>query len=122
MYYVIKRHHDTSLKTFISFQVPKYILPKNSENIIFEFQKDGKSKRKWVKKSDIILFTDDKKFFIKILAKFKELESTQQKLIDDAQEQLKQSLEIFTQTMNTEIDEFSQIKKSSDVPCILKNL
>jgi predicted transcriptional regulator len=122
MYYVIKRQHSNSLTAFISFQVPKYIASKNSENVIFEFQKDGKPDRKWIKKSDIILLTDDKKFFIKTVAHFKEVEEAQQKLIDAAQAQLDQSIENFTEAMNAEIDEFSEIRDSSDVPCILKEL
>ncbi|WP_373005275.1 hypothetical protein [Sulfurimonas sp.] len=122
MYYVIKRQHTSPLTTFISFPVPKYIASKNSENVIFEFQKNGKPERKWVKKSDIVLLTDDKEFFIKTVAHFKEVEATQQKLIDAAQEQLDQSIETFTETMHTEIDEFSEIRDSSDIPCILKDL
>jgi len=122
MYYVIKRQHSTPLNTFISFKVPKYIASKNNDNVIFEFQKDGKTQRKWVKKEDIILLTDDKEFFIKTVDHFKDVEATQQKLIDVAQEQLNQSIETFTETMNTEIDEFSEIRDSSDVPCILKEL
>ncbi|MDA3908074.1 MAG: hypothetical protein PF437_03225 [Sulfurimonas sp.] len=102
--------------------MPKYIASKNSENVIFEFQKDGKPDRKWIKKSDIILLTDDKKFFIKTVAHFKEVEEAQQKLIDAAQAQLDQSIENFTEAMNAEIDEFSEIRDSSDVPCILKEL
>ena len=122
MYYVIKRQHTSPLTTFISFPVPKYIASKNSENVIFEFQKNGKPERKWVKKSDIILLTDNKEFFIKTVDHFKEVEATQQKLIDAAQEQLNQSIETFTETMHTEIDEFSEIRDSSDIPCILKEL
>ncbi|WP_373036857.1 hypothetical protein [Sulfurimonas sp.] len=122
MYYVIKKQHTSSLTTFISFQVPKYIASKNSENVIFEFQKDGKPDRKWVKKQDIILLTDDKEFFLKTVTHFKEVEATQQKLIDAAQEQLDQSIETFTETMLSEINEFSEIRDSSDVPCVLKDL
>ncbi|NOR58995.1 MAG: hypothetical protein GQ474_10780 [Sulfurimonas sp.] len=122
MYYVIKKQHTSPLTTFISFPVPKYIASKNSENVIFEFQKNGKPERKWVKKSDIILLTDDKEFFIKTVDHFKEVEATQQKLIDAAQEQLDQSIETFTETMLSEIDEFSEIRDSSDIPCILKEL
>lgn len=122
MYYVIKKQHTSPLTTFISFQVPKYIASKNSENVIFEFQKDGKPDRKWVKKQDIILLTDDKEFFLKTVTHFKEVEATQQKLIDAAQEQLDQSIETFTETMLSEINEFSEIRDSSDVPCVLKDL
>jgi len=122
MYYVIKRQHNSPLTTFISFQVPKFIASKKNENVIFEFLRDGKVQRKWVKKSDIILLTDDKEFFIKTVTHFKNIEATQQKLIDAAQKQLDQSVETFTETMNAEIDEFNEIKDSSDIPSILKEL
>jgi len=122
MYYVIKKQLATPLTTFITFQVPKYIASKNHDHVIFEFQKDGKAQRKWVKKEDVILLTEDKEFFIKTVAQFKEVEATQQKLIDAAQEQLNQSIETFTETMKAEIDEFNEIRDSSDVPCILKDL
>lgn len=122
MYYVIKRQHATPLSTFIYFPVPKYIASKNNAHVIFEFTKNGKPERKWVKKEDIILLTDDKKFFLKTVEHFKSIESTQQKLIDEAQDQLNQSVINFTETMKSEIDEFSEIRDSSDVPCILKDL
>jgi len=122
MYYVIKRQHSMPLTAFISFQVPKYIASKNTGHVIFEFQKDGKAQRKWVKKDDIILLTDDKDFFLKTIKHFKDVETTQQKLIDVAQKQLNQSIETFTETMHAEIDEFNEIKSSSDVPCIIKEL
>jgi replicative DNA helicase len=122
MYYVIKKQHSQRLTPFISFKVPKYIASKNNANVIFEFTKDGKAQRKWVKKEDIILLTEDKKFFFKTLKDFQETQAIQQKLIDEAQEKLNQSLETFTETMNAQIDEFSEIKDSSDVPCILREL
>ncbi len=122
MYYVIKRQHATPLTTFIYFPVPKYIASKNNANVIFEFTKNGKPERKWVKKEDIILLTDDKKFFLKTVEHFKSVESTQQKLIDEAQNQLNQSVINFTETMKSEIDEFSEIRDSTDVPCMLKEL
>jgi hypothetical protein len=122
MYYVIKKQHATPLSTFISFPVPKYIASKNSDNVIFEFQKDGKPLRKWVKKEDIILLTNDKEYFEKTLKHFKEIEQAQKKLVDEAQEQLNKSIENFSETMQIEIDEYSEIRDSSDVPCILKDL
>lgn len=122
MYYVIKKQHTTPLTTFISFPVPKYIASKNNETVIFEFQKDGKVIRKWIKKEDIILLTDNKDYFLEIVKHFKEIEATQQKLVNEAHEQLNKSIETFTETMNSEINEYSEIRDSSDVPCILKDL
>ncbi len=122
MYYVIKRQKDNPLKCFIGFQVSKYIASKNNDNVIFEFIKDGKSQRKWVAKDDIILLTEDKEFFIKIMNQFKEVEQTQQKLIDEAQKKLDESVENFTMNVNNKLDEFDEIRTSDDVPCILKDL
>ena len=122
MYYVIKRQKDSPLKCFIGFQVPKYIASKTNDNVIFEFIKDGKSQRKWVAKDDIVLLTQDKEFFLKIMSRFKEVETTQQKLLDDAQKNLDKSVKTFTKSVNAELDKFNEIKISDDIPCILKDL
>jgi hypothetical protein len=122
MYYVIKKQPDSTTQCFIGFKVPKYIASKNSENVIFEFQKDGKAIRKWVKMKDIVLLTEDKEFFIKTMDKFKEVETTQQQLVDEARNKLERSMESFTENINAEINEFNEIKQSDDVPCILKDL
>ena len=122
MYYVIKRQKDNPLKCFIGFQVPKYIASKNNDNVIFEFQKDGKPQRKWVAKKDIVFLTEDKNFFIKVMNQFKSVEDVQQKLVDEAQKKLNESIENFTQNMNNELDEFNELKSAKDIPCILKTL
>jgi len=122
MYYVIKRQKDNPLKCFIGFQVPKYIASKNNDNVIFEFKKDGKAQRKWVAKDDIVLLTEDKETFVKTMNKFREVEETQQKLIDEAQKKLDESVDNFTQSVNDKLDEFDEIKSSQDVPCILRDL
>jgi len=121
MYYVIKKQHNIPLSSFISFPVPKYIASKNNESVIFEFQKDGKPIRKWVKKEDIILLTDDKKYFLKTLKHFEKMEEALQHTVDEAQNQLNNSIESFTETMQSEIAEYNEIRNSSDVPCILKD-
>ena len=122
MYYVIKRQIDNPSACFIGFNVPKYIASKNSENVIFEFIKDGKPLRKWVKKEEIILLTEDKEFFIRTMDKFKEVQTTQQALIDEARSKLEESMENLTETVNAEIHDFEELRDSSDVPCVLKNL
>lgn len=122
MYYVIKRQRDVPLSTFIGFKVPKYIASKNNDHVIFEFIKDEKTQRKWVKKEDIILLTDDKDFFLKIMKQFKDAESTQQKLVDEAKDKFDLSIEAFSETMNEEINEFNEIKNSDDIPNMLKDL
>ncbi|MDO8453036.1 MAG: hypothetical protein Q7S59_00525 [Sulfurimonas sp.] len=122
MYYVIKRQLDKPLSCFIGFVVPKFIASKNNDSVIFEFQKDEKTQRKWVKKEEIVLLTEDKDFVIKTMEQFKAVEETQQKLVDEARDMLNSSIETFTETVNAELNEFNEIKSSADVPCLLKNL
>ena len=122
MYYVIKKQPQSPVQCFIGFQVPKYIAAKNSDNVIFEFMKDNKAIRKWVKKDEIVLLTEDKDFFTKTMAQFKAVEKTQQKLVNEAKEKLNQSMDTFTETINTELDDFNEIKNLNDVPCLLRSL
>lgn len=56
------------------------------------------------------------------MKKFRNVQETQQKLVDEAQAQLNASMETFTETVNAELAEFEHIKDSTDVPCILKDL
>lgn len=122
MYYVIKKQHTVPSATFISFHVLKYIASKNSESVIFEFEKNGKALRKWVNKEDIILLTDDKPYFLKTLKHFEKIEENLQQAVDKAQKQLDNSIKAFSETIKSEIDKYNKIKDSSDAPCILKNL
>lgn len=121
MYYVIKQQHTTPLNHFIGFVVEKYIASKNNEHIIFELQKDGKIDRKWVKKTDIILLTEDKEFFQKILHQFNDSQKEQQELVNLAKEQLELSMENFSTVMNEEIDNFNELKLGDNFPCIIKD-
>ena len=122
MYYVIKRQLNSLSSDFIGFKVPKYIASKNSTNVIFESTKDRKVNRKWIKNEEIVLLTEDKEFFIKTMDQFKEVQATQQKLVDEAQVKLEETMEAFHETINTEIDEFEKTRNAKDVPCVLKNL
>lgn len=122
MYYVIKRQTHTPPSYFIGFRVPKFIVSKSSKNVIFEFSKDGKPDRRWVKKDEIVLLTKDKDYFDKVLNRFKDIESQQQSLVNEAKENLQKSMENFVETINAEIDEFHKLKHADDVPCVLKNL
>lgn len=121
MYYVIKRQESPS-ECFIGFKVPKYIASKNNDSVIFEFQVNGKVNRKWVKKEDIILLTEDKEFFKKTIENFNAVAAQQQHLVDTAKLQFEQSMETYTQTVNHHLDEFHEIKNSDDIPCILLDL
>ena len=97
------------LQHFIGFVVSKYIASKKNENVIFEFLKDGKVERKWVKKSQIILLTDDKKQFIEIFNQLKATEAAQQELVKHAKEQLEESIKNFDTVMHEEIDKIKEI-------------
>ena len=121
MYYVIKQQFSSPQHNFIGFVVEKYIASKNNEHVIFEFNKDGKVDRKWVKKKDIILLTENKSYFIQMLNKLKATEETQQELVNQAKEQLEKSMENLTNVMNEEIDKIQELKVSGDIPCMLKD-
>ena len=122
MYYVIKKQLESLPNTFMGFAVPKYIASKKNKNVIFLFEKDGKVIRKWVKLEEIVLLTDDKQYFLKIMQQFKDVEEAQKALVDEAQSNLEQSMTNFADTMNAEIHDFEEIRESGDVPCILKDL
>jgi|GEM_PF-719336 len=122
MYYVIKKQVDKLPNTFIGFAVEKYIASKKSENVIFLFLHDGKIVRKWVKLKDIVLLTDDKKYFLKIMKQFKQVENEQKALVEEAQRNLEKSMTNFTETMQAEIHEYEEIRNASDVPDRLDDL
>ena len=122
MYYVIIKQATTPKVSILGFQVPKYFASKEGENVIFEFTQDGKKKRKWVKKEEILLVTDSKEFFLKTMKRFKKIEQFQQNLIDEAEQKLNQSIDEFNDSMLNEMDEFNKIRDSHDVPCLLKDL
>jgi len=122
MYYVIKKQEGTHPIEFIGFKVPKYITNKSNDNVIFEFIVKDKAVRKWVKKEDIVLLTDDFEFYKKTLNDFKATQSKQQELVDAAQKELNESVENFAKVMLEELDTFEELRGSDDVPCILKGL
>ena len=122
MYYVIKKQVDKLPSTFMGFAAPKYIASKKNEHVIFLFQREDKVVRKWVKLDEIILLTEDKDYFLKIMKQFKDVEEEQQKIVDEAHKQLEKSMTNFTETMYAQINEYEEIRDSSDVPDILKAL
>jgi len=121
MYYVIKKQVDSLPETFIGFPVPKYIASKKNKNVIFLFEKDGKVIRKWVKLAEIILLTEDKAYFLKIMKQFKDVQEVQKALVAEAKANLETSMTNFADTMNAEIHDFEEIRESSDIPCLLKD-
>ena len=122
MYYVIKKQLDKLPNTFIGFATEKYIASKTSKNVIFLFNIDGKVVRKWVKLEDIILLTEDKEYFQKILAEFRSVQEQQKKLVEAAQQKLQKCMTNFAETMHAHINDYEEIRDSSDVPDILKHL
>ena len=122
MYYVIKKQVDKLPSTFMGFAAPKYIASRQNEHVIFLFQKEDRVIRKWVKLDEIILLTEDKDYFLKIMKQFKKVEEEQQNLVDEAHKKLEESMTNFTETMYAQINEYEEIKNSSDVPDLLKNL
>lgn len=122
MYYVIKRQVDKLPSTFMGFAVEKYIASKANNNVIFFFEKEGKVIRKWVKIEEIILLTEDREYFLTIMKRFKKIEDEQKALVEEAQLNLQTSISNFEESMNSEIDDYEEIRDSEDVPCILKDL
>ena len=120
MYYVIKKQPDSIEQSFIGFQVPKYIAAKNNDHVILEFSVKGKVTRKWVRKEEIILLTDSKAYFLKIMKEFKGVEETQKRLVEEARAKLDESVETFSETMKSEMDKFEEIRNSDDVPNMLR--
>jgi len=122
MYYVIKRQINKLPSTFIGFAVQKYIASKVNKNVIFLFTQDGKIVRKWVKLEEVILLTEDKEYFLKIMNQLGDVENQQKKLVEEAQQNLEESMVNFAETMESEIHNYEEIRDASDVPDILKDL
>jgi hypothetical protein len=122
MYYAIIKKQNTHPTEFMGFSVPKFITNKESGNVIFEFTIDGKKVRKWVKKEAILLLTDDKKFYLQTLKKFQKVQEEQQALVNEAKKRLNETVEHFSQTMESEFEAFEELREDEDIPCILKKL
>lgn len=121
MYFVIKRQYVAPTQRFIGFIVSKYISSKHNDNVIFEFAKDDKVQRKWIKKEDIVLLTQNKEYFIEILNKFKAVENIQHELVDEAKAQLDKSIETFTETMDKELEEYIASEHSDAIKVMLND-
>lgn len=119
MYYVIKRQENTPLNTFIAFKVPKYIASKKNDTIIFEFTHEDKTVRKWVKKDEIILLTQDKAYFSKVYKQLEATQEAQKQLVAEAQSNLEKSLQNFEETMQDELEKCTKLESVHD---ILQNL
>jgi len=122
MYYVIIKQENNPSSHFFGFLVQKYIAAKNTENVIFEIVRNGKTIRKWIDKKEIVLLTDDKAYFVELMHQFKEVEAQQQQLVDEAHKNLEETLENYTQVINEEISSFEKIREGDGIPCLLKDL
>jgi len=111
MYYVIQKKHYDPHKFYLAFRVPKYIGSKISKNIIFEFIVDGKAKRKWAPKDDIVLLTDDIELFQKTLERYDKIEEKHNELVEDAKRKVKEALKNFELEMQ---DEFFGLQNSDE--------
>jgi predicted transcriptional regulator len=110
MYYVIQRHHGDPKKHYLAYSVPRYISSEKSQNIIFEFQHNGETKRKWASKEDIVLLTDNQEFFQSTLKKLEALRSSHLEKIDIAQTQLDNEINALLNTMQ---NTFEHIQKNN---------
>ena len=122
MYYVILKQPNNPRSNFFGFLAEKYIAAEKTNNVIFEVTRNGKMIRKWIDKKEIILLTDDKNYFVELMHHFKEIEAQEQKLVDEAQRNLEESLTHFTEAINQEIDAFEIVRESGQVPCLLKGI
>lgn len=119
MYYVIQHNFHDQLKHFIAFKVPKYITNANNKNIIFEFETDGKIKRKWSNKEDIILLTDDPEIFARVLKQLTMIADRHKKVIQEAQNVLNQEIKAFASAMEDEFVNISHQKLENEVVDLL---
>lgn len=107
MYYVIQRHHGDPKKHYLAYSVPRYLSSEKSQNIIFEFQHDGSTKRKWAAKEDIVLLTDNYDYFKSVLEKLEHLKQSHLTKIDAAQAELNHAIASMLNAMQSE---FTTIK------------
>jgi len=122
MYYVIIKQDNNPSSHFFGFLCQKYIAAKNTNNVIFELIRDGKTIRKWIDKNEIILLTDDKAYFVELMHQFKEVEEQQRQLVNEAHRNLEETLENYTQVIKDEVSSFEKIRGEDDIPCLLKDL
>lgn len=113
MYYVIQRHHNDHKKHYFVYAVTKYISAKNTQNIIFEINKNGVAKRKWSPKEDIILLTADKELFRSAVQRLEAIKEHHLEKINAAQEKLHHEINHFHTTMQEEFETIKLTAKSN---------
>ncbi len=121
MYYVIQYRHNDPRKFYTAFVVPKFITSKENDNVIFEFQlSDGKSKRKWTNKKEIILLTDSEQLFKKTLEQLSAMQNRHLAQIKDAEENLQNAFQSMAVAMQNEFEELEEQKQQPGFPNLLK--
>ncbi|MEA3372677.1 MAG: hypothetical protein U9Q62_03185 [Campylobacterota bacterium] len=121
MYYVIQHRHNDPKKYYTVFVVPKFITSKENDNVIFEFHlSDGKTKRKWTAKKEIILLTDDEAFFKKVLARLTVTQNRHLQQIQHAEENLQNEFSKMASAMENEFEDLDEERKEESFPCLLK--
>ncbi len=121
MYYVIQHRHNDPKKHYTVFVVPKYITSKTNDNVIFEFQlSDGKAKRKWTAKKEIILLTDNEQLFKKVLARLTATQNRHLEQIEHAEESLQNEFREMALAMQKEFEELEEEKQKEGFPSLLK--
>ena len=104
MYYIIQRYYGDPNRHFIAYKVPKVIAVEGNENIIVEFVIDGKKKRKWIPKKDIVLLTKERTLYEELITKLLELENRHKEQIQKAQEDFDRLIESYKQQMHSQFD------------------
>ena len=119
MYDVIQHNFDNSDKHYISFKVPRFITNTNNKNIIFEFKIEGKIKRKWSNKEDIILLTDDVETFKKVIHQLTLIENRHKTIIEETKKALDNEIKAFASAMEDEFVNISHQKLENEIVDIL---
>ena len=119
MYYVIQHNFSDPSKHYIAFKVPKFITNVNNKNIIFEFTNEGKVKRKWSNKEDIILLTDDQETFTRVLKQLTMISERHKKIVEEAQNTLSLEIKAFASAMEDEFVNISHQKLENEIVDIL---
>jgi len=104
VYYIIQRYREQRRRHFIAYKAPKYITSAASDTIILEFIIEGKKRRKWASKSDIILLTQDPEHYQKVLDSLRTIEARHLRAIQAAEAQVLQNEAALEQELNAEFE------------------
>ncbi len=122
MYYVIQHNRDNPKKHFVAYKALRFITAKSNDNVIFEFNVEGKIKRKWTAKSEIILVTDKQELFEKVLKQLTAVQEAHLKEVHQAEESLKKAFIEMASSMQQEFESLNEERQDddSDFECLLE--